>query len=471
MSTAKWTITFNADSGHDSQASGCGPATAVYGTAASYTTSPDVFSLDGSPDLSAVTTDHILWVATSTGRRFFTISSVDNTAKTVTVNETPAGTTSGLTWAIGGKRIDPWNSANYAELGPDAGDGWTIELEGGTTTPYNAANTLSLSRTPTDQKNLLLITSASRSSKAVVHFTPNSNGKTAILCTRNGVGMRWLRWEIQGATTGSCQVFSGMSGGDGYCIVENECIGDSGTANSLLFARLFGNGLAQPLFVGNYVEGPNVTPVAGQDTGNPASGWICAYNHFKGCRGIQIQRTTGFAIIGNVFDDIYSGYAIQLEGSTNGVVMNNTIHAPAGGGIYLDHTDLVNVLIANNIVNNSVAGYGIGASGAFADNTCLLMLGNNLYNNFSGGIQYQAANWDITGDLNISVDPVYADSASGDFSVSTAMKAVGWPPTGEGIAMQGLTVTYNDIGAAQRQEPTGGGGLLTHPGMSGGMRG
>src|SRR5688500_14311591 len=97
------TILFNSVSGSDTAASGAGPATAITGSNASY--SGSVFTLDGSPDLSGVVVaDSILYVDTSTGRKFFDITSIDNTAKTVTVVSAPAGTATGLTWAIGGQR-------------------------------------------------------------------------------------------------------------------------------------------------------------------------------------------------------------------------------------------------------------------------------------------------------------------------------------------------------------------------------
>src|SRR5688500_18477061 len=97
------TILFNSSTGSDTAASGAGPATALTGTAASYSGSG--FTLDGSPDLSGVVAGTaILYVATSTGRKFFDITSVDDGANTVTVVTAPAGTATGLTWAIGGKR-------------------------------------------------------------------------------------------------------------------------------------------------------------------------------------------------------------------------------------------------------------------------------------------------------------------------------------------------------------------------------
>jgi len=120
---------FNNASGSDTAASGAGPTTALFGTAASY--SGSVFTLDGTPNLSGVATDgsHVIWVQTSTGRQFFTINAVDDGANTVTVDDAPAGTTTGLTWGLGGKRQTVGNTDSRLLFSTDAKAGWTITLE------------------------------------------------------------------------------------------------------------------------------------------------------------------------------------------------------------------------------------------------------------------------------------------------------------------------------------------------------
>jgi hypothetical protein len=126
------TITFNSSTGSDTTRSGSagqpggGP---VSGTAASFTGS--VFTLDGSPSLAGLPTDGtaVIWVLTSTGRQFFTINAFNDSTKTVTVDDAPAGTASGLTWGLGGKR-STWDNVNSRVLfSADAKAGWNIVTE------------------------------------------------------------------------------------------------------------------------------------------------------------------------------------------------------------------------------------------------------------------------------------------------------------------------------------------------------
>lgn len=475
MSTAKWTITFNADNGHATQASGCGPATAVYGTAASFTTSPDVFSLDGSPDLSAVTTNHVLWVNTSTGRKFFTIASVDNTAKTVTVNETPTGTTSGLTWAIGGKRVDPFSDSAIAA---DALAGWTIELEGGTTAVYNAGDSGFTFSGTGALGNPILMTGASRGSKPVIHFWPDSNGY-ALIDPNSYTSFRWLRFECQTTNAvGATQIIKANYGVSGCSVVECEVIGpaESGS-NYTQFFGAHGNVAQFTLMVGCYLTGTGLICFGGQDTGSGNRGLVIAYNHAENVlAGFRAYRWVGITFAGNIVNGSVQ-HCLTVQGSYGPMLIaNNTLHGAGTGysGIDID-TDLHQACIVNNSITGN-AGYGINMVSGALNDTVMMMIANNQFGtgataNGTGDVHAdaQAAQWAPFDNLNS--DPGYANQASGDMSPGANNKAAGYPATADGVGMAGLSTTYNDIGAVQRQEPTGGGGLLTHPGMSGGMRG
>ena len=128
------TIRFNTSTGSDTNASGSNGSISVNGTSASF--SGSVVTLDGSPDLSGFDADEdVLWLQTSTGRQFFDLSSVDDTAKTVTCVDAPAGTASGLTWGIGGKRATLEDINSRLLFSDDAKAGWTAELEDDQTIP------------------------------------------------------------------------------------------------------------------------------------------------------------------------------------------------------------------------------------------------------------------------------------------------------------------------------------------------
>ena len=74
---------------------------------------------------------------------------------------------------------------------------------------------------------------------------------------------------------------------------------------------------------------------------------------------------------------------------------------------------------------------------------------------------------DLDAGENVAGDVVYQITIGRNFAVGTNLKALGFP----GAFQAGLSTGYMDIGAVQRQESAGGGGLLVHSGMTGGMRG
>lgn len=80
------------------------------------------------------------------------------------------------------------------------------------------------------------------------------------------------------------------------------------------------------------------------------------------------------------------------------------------------------------------------------------------YNNFYGNATGARNNFP-TGPNDQAVDPGFVDRANGNFAIGTALKALGYP----GIFPGGLSTGYLDIGAVQRQEGAGSGGLRTRP--------
>lgn len=58
-----------------------------------------IVTLDGSPDLSNCT-GKTIYVATSTGPRYFNVSTVNNILKTVTVTPILVGVTTNLVWQM-----------------------------------------------------------------------------------------------------------------------------------------------------------------------------------------------------------------------------------------------------------------------------------------------------------------------------------------------------------------------------------
>lgn len=139
-----------------------------------------------------------------------------------------------------------------------------------------------------------------------------------------------------------------------------------------------------------------------------------------------------------------------------------TVRNATGDGLSVDATR-GNLRVSNCIITSHGA-YGIDAGNGS-------VLGSN--NNLGGGAEANTSGASTgkyydTGHADNNADPLYV-SAPSDLRLQSGSpdKGTGVPTTmpGESYA------TSLDRGGVQRQEPAGGGGLLVHPGMSGGARG
>jgi hypothetical protein len=119
--------------GSDTAASGAGPGSALTGTLAATHTNSTV-NITDAVALGGVATDGsaVLWIATSSGRRWSAITAISGSsgAWVVTVGIAYGTTQSGATWAIGGKRA---TCASSAQLFKDGLVGWTIDIQTGET--------------------------------------------------------------------------------------------------------------------------------------------------------------------------------------------------------------------------------------------------------------------------------------------------------------------------------------------------
>lgn len=125
---AEPTIVINASTGSDIAASGSPSGiTALSGTGAKTTSGSGVIDLSAdAPNLTTVPVDGTgaIWVDTPSGRKFFKITSKDDTADTVTSPQTADVTFSNMRWGIGGKR------ASYRqEVTDDVLANWVVTIE------------------------------------------------------------------------------------------------------------------------------------------------------------------------------------------------------------------------------------------------------------------------------------------------------------------------------------------------------
>lgn len=452
------TITVNAGTGSDTAASGAGPATALFGTAAATAASTVVTLLVDNPDLSGVATDGsaVIWIASSSGIRWSKITAINNTAgvKTVTVAVAFANTESGKNWGIGGKI-----ASLPARLFLDLLAGWTVNIDDSSTYTWTVARLFGASGDITSGPIVLTSTSGTRptitSSTTTVNLI-DLNAKSTISIS-----------NIQFTHTGA-------SRGNGIVSIAGACIG---------------------LYVSNCVFDGCRCGIDGSDINVSFNIQAYVYN----CEAKNCTRS-GFDVVANaVLDSCYihanvNGVIIGSVGSSTcaGGVVNCLIVNNTSQGVLTNATGAATVWIRNcvlagntsdgvkvplngasmnifmqNCILDSNGGYGFNFSSATVAPTqgCR----NNAYrSNTSGARNGITAG---AGDVTLTADP-FTNSGGNDWSLNTtagggaACRAAGIP----GVFVGASTTGYQDIGAAQHANPASG-GLLINSGMTGGLRG
>lgn len=436
-------------SGSDTAASGAGPGTALSGTSASY--SGSVFTLDGSPDLSGVATDgsHVIWVSTSTGRKFFTINATDDGADTVTVDDAPAGTTTGLTWGLGGKRATLAGSLEVIENGGgdgDCKDDWIIEFGDGYT------------ETITGEVN-------ARGPNSTIYFQGESGATTLPVLSfsgnTDGIISRAESWVFQDFEIRS----TGTKTSTARAIVSTT------TARKCKFQRLNVTHTSTFEWQGTRFDGDlsvvsNCVIASGDTIGIDSKGQgnrlLGNYIHDISGSGISTSGIqTGTAIDWNIVADV-GGDGIRFENTRTDEygaghsISFNTVDGSAGDGIEILPFDdgIAGMRIENNQITNN-GGYGLNfsdgsATAAGIDNKNVLIRSNRFFTNTSG-------KYNPTGLANTNEqtdDPSYGDAASGDYTPPATHKGQGSPKTVGGV----ISEVY--IGAIQREEAAAGGAIV-----------
>lgn len=425
------TVLFNASTGSDTAASGAGPATALTGSAASY--SGSVFTLDGSPDLSGVAADstHVIFVQTSTGRKFFEITAVDNGADTVTVANAPAGTSTGLTWAIGGKRATFDHTDSRILFSTDRKAFWTLRTE--------TDQTLNTSKLDVDQtygNGLfgMVIEGDDPATPRVINQTANA----IVIGSTGGVTVRNLKFTNSNGT--KTNAFGADCGSpDAFYLFVNCVFGDA--TNQLLSALgVYSNMNLEACVIQHCTSGQG-----SQSVNSRMTAIDCQYIHNGGTWNVPYN---GGTFINCLFADT-TGAGLSAQPGWGPLLVNCTFADNSSHGLELNSggyptyvNGVVNCIFANN------GGYGVNApTGQYY----FLNAGNNYYNNTSGARNNMPA-----GLADQAVDPQFTDSAGGDWSIGANLKAgsiVGRYP-------HATTVSHNDVGAVQREEPAGGGGVV-----------
>ena len=469
------TIIYDASGGSDTAASGAGPATAVTGSAAAHTggSASTTITLTNTPDLSGVATDGsaVIWINDTAGNRHLSkITAVDDGADTVTTEDTfniAAG--SAKDYAIGGKRKTLENDTSNEDWA-DGKEGWVWEFEDGT-----YALTATATWVATTSSTVVPTTVRAGTAQSPV-FTVASNIDVFTFTSDGEIHFIGLKLQIiagSGAASDCLDVPAGAR------VMARDCTFDADNGSS------GGNGI-QCLASNSTVTLYNCLTLA-RASGIVTTSRIRLYAY--GCRFAFGVDGGSHNTITTIYNIIYDS-CIFHDNSAEGLDISNTLQADCqvvikncvfedNGG---DGIDLTGTLNRDNrafsIVNcnfDSNGGYGINGSSGVTENDRDLFDYNAFRNNTSGEMNNLSNGPnDVTLTAPPFNNPNIADFALNDTAGGgAACKAVGFPGIGEVGGGQGAanTDSFVDLGAAQRQEPAGGGGLLTHAGMTGGVSG
>ncbi len=351
------TIAINSGTGSDTAASGAGPSTALFGTAAATAASTTVTLLVDNPDLSGVATDGsaVIWIASSSGRRWSKITGTNNTAgvKTVTVESAYANTESGKSWGIGGKRATLNSSI---QLGLDIRGGWTIDLQSDDTLTAN----FNLAPSAVTSNVQTLFTSTNTTRPTISTSTNSVNGLD--IQNANNLVINHIHFVCTAGTKGDG---IGSRSGPANFVIIKDCVIDG-----------FAAGIRDHDPGGN--NGTNGMIVSATEIKNCADG----LNMWAGCRLTDVyshnNTGSGLNLLGsvnpggvNLFRCVFDSnakYGVQfVDKSGIGAIINNcvfsntTISSAIGEGLFLNLTSSCSVVIKNSIFYGN-ATYGLRAN-------------------------------------------------------------------------------------------------------------
>jgi hypothetical protein len=416
---------FNNSTGSDTAASGAGPSSAVTGTAAAHTggSASTTITLTNSPDLSNVLTDgtHALWLKTTSGRQFSKITGKDNTAKTVTVeNSFNIASGSAVDYAIGGKRATVDHADSRKIFTADWLLDWSAELQY-TGSDYTLTSALNLFESGSGGRTFKLFGTGGR---VTVRQTANA---AVFGFAGNAVGYSWMLQNLKlcnsNATKTSAHGVLKGGGNSGGLIAYDVIFGDA--TNKLNQAVSF-SGAAN---AGEYLfncEIQHCTSIGLNHSSNGATLHVVACNiHDNGSHGVYIFGGNPCVILQCIIET-NAGDGVWYDGQGVEAVLlfeQCTVHANTGDGLDVSIGRQVRVL-GNNFTSNG--GYGAKMASAPYESAVLICDRNNygtgaLANTSGARLNIPA------GPNDLAVDPGYADAANGDFTPGAAVQGLGYP--------------------------------------------
>jgi hypothetical protein len=373
-------------------------------------------------------------------RKLFWITAVDDVSspKTITVDTAPTGLTAGTSvGSIGGRIVLP--ALNH-EAAVRPGDVVMVNDN-----MSNAAILFTFRQSGDDTSGPAIIRGKA-GTRPTLTVTGGSQQVVAFAGGITGCTVEHLELVNSNATNGSVTVLNSS------CAVIDCKISDSPTTGISL-------GASQNAA---YIAFCEITGCAGDaiiGANNRSISVIGCYIHGNGGDGIQMDSAAGHYIDNLIVDN--SGRGIYLNYSLTGppgfsiFISGNTIANNGNSG--LEATDSSNpVVLVNNIFfdNGNAAGeYNVeSAAGTFET------YGWHGYNLFyhSVGTPGGPENFSnlVAKSTESTSDPLFTNEAAGDYTLQSSSPA-------KATAIS-ATTAYRDMGALQRQEAGGGGGVVAH---------
>lgn len=398
MTALNGPILFDA-AGSDSQASGCGPSTAVFGTGVAGTggahtngVSSTTITFDGVMSLATISVGDLLYLNTSSGRKYTRISSIAGIGSRQVVVENSFNIASGsaVAFAVGGKRL---SFAGSSQLFSDAYMDWQVEA----TNDQTLTATLATAITGVSGAAGFSITYTGVN--AYGQLTQSGSGLAIINAASDAATkvVKFVKWQFRHSHATKQYAIQGT---DAQTTIIENCVCGADDGTNCPFGLFTRTGGAPTLVVRN----SKIT----RGSGHGLTGAVVAY-----LSNVEISRMTGNGILdvnglraSKCLVVHNGGEGIRLAASSSVLtIVSSTVCNNAGDGIEID-TDQGNarsLISRNNVANNG--GYGIKAT---AGNTHLTEVSyNNFYLNSAG------ASSNITLDsTNSAIDPQFTDNSA-----------------------------------------------------------
>lgn len=333
----------------------------------------------------------------------------------------------------------PYGDLQYAlnTVTRDATNGNQFNIKAGTDEVLTAALSLTTYGTPTTTAPLIFRGYTSAANDGGIGAISGA-GSFSIFASTTLDAV--IFFDLKCYNTGSNVV---IQGDDFVAIVNCEITGSSG--GGLLLD-------ASGLVLGSIVHN---TGGAGISIGSLSRIVGCFLKNGAADFTTAISCTAGSSIIeGNIIsvDGASGGISAGTATGINHLIKNNSVYSNGGTGTGL--------LFGSNsrghtVINNIIEGFsGVGGKGIdLPTGRGMFAYGNNKYYNSATNETLSGDIYSNLGNNDTLLASPFTNPAGDDFSVSAAVKAGAYPSSFRGTS----TNNYLDVGAAQRQEPTGGG--------------